>query len=793
MREYVRSDHPPTRVLSSSLDEFYRVHPEIAPQQVPPFGNDEHYAERLFLEKVVFPTLGPLGLLRLTPQKTFLDERRVERRIDFALEGEQSYAIEVEGETWHGADALRGDRFTDEKQRQRSLSAAGYIYKPFSFAEIRDGHAKSAFEGLCADDRILRAIMEENRLAPPSQDRSRPSPELERADLFWRLIRWLPSVFQETQLGLVGLVQKWVEAETAEVSVVNVKPEIGLLNLALADLLCLVERTAKLHGLDVKLPRVTIHNVGAHTQLLDTILRNYYRWRREPEQSDDDRRVDPTLSHSVVNTSSGTPKDQRPDCFYLEKDTTRLGVVNLERLRAQRADPLCCAEPPLWPTDAQRQKPTLDYFARRWFPPVLRLRDEQHQAITRTLERRSLLVLLPTGYGKSLCFQLPAMLVPAVVLVVSPLRALIRDQVWGLHQLGLQGIASITSFDSSAKKDEKLARLERGEVRLLYVSPERLQIRAFCQSLSRILQRIRVWALVVDEAHCVSEWGHDFRPAYLQIRHFRTDLEATIGQRVPILALTATASQLVRTDICNVLDIDDPPLATPSSNRREISISVHAASRPGDEDGKERTTRQGWLVDLFSERIPRALGRDALVLSGEPPFSDAAVVFSIYADPHGKHTIPLGLADIRETIISNQLTGEDLCRVHCTKPVQVCPECASHRIQRVRNGRANRDWECPDCGTRFPVPGRLEPDWEVYLKATQDAFKQDQFPLLVSTKGYGMGIDKRNIRAIVHFTFSSRLEGYYQEVDDCSIGEGGTLHWQGPGHIAARGVVRNRG
>src|SRR5258705_8877387 len=172
----------------------------------------------------------------------------------------------------------------------------------------------------------------------------------------------------------------------------------------------------------------------------------------------------------------------------------------------------------------------------------------QEEIIHDSLAGRDVFALLPTGGGKSLCFQLPAMARPGLTVVVSTLIALMKDQVDSLRENGIPATflnSSLAAGDSRAR----LRGLHNGEYRLLYVAPERLMLSGFLSDL----QRWKVNLLAVDEAHCISEWGHDFRPEYRQLAELRS-----LFPSVPVMALTATATGRVRQDIVKLLDLREP-------------------------------------------------------------------------------------------------------------------------------------------------------------------------------------------------------------------------------------------
>ncbi|WNO60307.1 DNA helicase RecQ [Rheinheimera sp. MMS21-TC3] len=297
-------------------------------------------------------------------------------------------------------------------------------------------------------------------------------------------------------------------------------------------------------------------------------------------------------------------------------------------------------------------------------------RDGQAEVIAATLQGQDSFVLMPTGGGKSLCYQLPALTLPLVTIVVSPLMSLMKDQV---DALKANGIAA-EYINSSLSREDILhifGLLRRGELKLLYVAPERLLQPAF---LSR-LEDVGVSLFAIDEAHCISQWGHDFRPDYMAL--------ALLKQRfpqVPIMALTATADAATRHDIVQQLTLKQPYVNQSSFDRPNIRYTVQEKFRPIEQ-----------LVSFLQRQD--------------------------------------GAAGI----------------IYCASRRKV-DEVAEQLKQRGYNTAAYH------AGLSSEQRDKV-----------QDAFKRDDYQLIVATVAFGMGVNKSNIRFVIHFELPRTIEAYYQE------------------------------
>ena len=300
-------------------------------------------------------------------------------------------------------------------------------------------------------------------------------------------------------------------------------------------------------------------------------------------------------------------------------------------------------------------------------------RPGQQKVIGQVLAGGDCLCVMPTGAGKSLCYQLPAVILDGVTLVISPLIALMKDQV---DQLRAQGIraAALNSALSPAEQAECLDAMVAGAYDLVYVAPERFRSRRFMQAL----QHVPIARLAIDEAHCISEWGHDFRPDYLRLGRARRAMG-----RPPTLALTATATDTVRRDIVEQLDLTDPTVLVTGFDRPNLSYAVVRSPT--------RSAKQDTLA-------------------------------AILADTPGSGIV-------------------------YTSSRNACDEVAAMVSTDCRR-------------SALAYHAGMESDQRT---AVQDAFMGGQTEVIVATNAFGMGVDKRDIRFVIHYNVPGSIEAYYQE------------------------------
>ncbi len=294
----------------------------------------------------------------------------------------------------------------------------------------------------------------------------------------------------------------------------------------------------------------------------------------------------------------------------------------------------------------------------------------QEEIIDRVLSKEDALVLMPTGGGKSLCYQLPAVLFSGVTVVVSPLIALMKDQVDGLRAHGIA--AGFINSSLTAAQISRVQQMARdGALKILYVAPERLASPEF----QDFLRSIELSLFAIDEAHCISEWGHEFRPEYRNLKTLRRDFP-----EVPIVALTATATEQVRRDIVNQLGLGQAQVFISSFNRANLSYAV-----------QPKRNSFNRLLELLNK--------------------------------------------------------------HKNEPVII------YRFSRDNTEELVEDLAAEGFNA-LPYHAGLDRELR---RDTQEKFIRDEVPIIVATIAFGMGIDKPDVRLVVHYELPKTLEGYYQE------------------------------
>lgn len=300
-----------------------------------------------------------------------------------------------------------------------------------------------------------------------------------------------------------------------------------------------------------------------------------------------------------------------------------------------------------------------------------KFRPLQLEIINSVLNKKDVLVLMPTGGGKSICYQVPALKLKGLTIVISPLISLMKDQVDALQLNGIKAQYINSTLSKEEIKEIEL-RIKNKEIKLLYIAPERLALKAF----KDFIKEIDISLIAIDEAHCISEWGHDFRKEYSNLKH----LKATFPN-IPIIALTATATSEVKKDILKQLKLEDPKIFTSSFNRENLNLILRE---------KNNTFAQ---------------------------------ILSLVEKNKGESTI-----------------------IYCH---------SRKDTQTLSDGLNKYGFKSLPYHAGLSIKAR---------EKAQESFITDKVNVIVATIAFGMGIDKSNVRLIIHNTFSKSIEGYYQEI-----------------------------
>ena len=299
-------------------------------------------------------------------------------------------------------------------------------------------------------------------------------------------------------------------------------------------------------------------------------------------------------------------------------------------------------------------------------------RERQDEIITSILEGKDVVTIMPTGGGKSICYQVPALILDGLTIVISPLISLMKDQVDNIKNMGIKS-AYINSTLSENEIKSILNDVIKNEVKILYVAPERLESTEFLN----LITRVKISQIAVDEAHCISQWGHDFRSSYRRISKF-IDL---LVYRPIITAFTATATDEVRRDIINLLRLNEPKIFITGFDRKNLKITIEKA-----------VVKKQYILDYINS----SEGASGIIYCATR--KDVDIIY--------------------EMLIANNIKGE--------------------RYHAGLNDEERR--------------------------VAQERFIYDQANVMVATNAFGMGIDKPDIRYVIHYNMPKSLEGYYQEI-----------------------------
>ena len=458
--------------------------------------------------------------------------------------------------------------------------------------------------------------------------------------------------------------------------------------LAIDDVCLWLEHICKLQRLDFRKPKIRVSEVSVekkfsfHPEAINIDFSLLRRWTDENE-----------LTPNLIAV--------RTDYYDYQKGKRDYGKICV-------TDPIAYN---LTPYAENEDTQLLRFFLKNIFN-YNNFKDGQLRIISNALSLRHTIGLLPTSGGKSLCYQLAALLQPAISFVVCPIKSLMYDQKYNLEKLFVNRTAYITGDQAAEKKTKVASDFAKGRYLWIWISPERLQSKDFRDELTTLNKNLIISYAVIDEVHCLSEWGHDFRTSYL-------NLSKTIGTYLPastFLGLTATASVNVLKDIKNEFGIKDEDVKTLTHySRPELEFRIINAR-----DNKKAVT-----ISL----LKKLLGENNTLQSSEGRI-DNGLIFT----PHVNG--PFGCYDL-----ANDLSRELKTEIRWF----------SGKVPKKKGPDMKR------------VPVLTPKEFNSHKMNAQREFHENKYPILVATKAFGMGVNKTNIRFTIHYGIPGSMESLYQE------------------------------
>ncbi|MCK4338923.1 MAG: RecQ family ATP-dependent DNA helicase [Candidatus Cloacimonetes bacterium] len=545
-----------------------------------------------------------------------------------------------------------------------------------------------------------------------------------------------PLSIARIQKTLIFLIEnKALDLKAKKWNIAIIERDVPCGFLAIKDFKILVKNLFDLEGKRRQLPKINLKiyytpeftncilNSNVKTELVNNPINNF--------------RADVVLDLSILQRT-GFSKIEK-EFVNKVKYNKKVVIRSVHSIKINHT--IKSAKPIKYKIPKEEQPKPLVYFLRNIFRKNAFL-PGQVDILRRSLRFKDIIALLPTGAGKSLTYQLSALLQPGVVMIVDPLISLMRDQKENLKDFGIDSTVFINSSLRAIERNDASEKMVKGFYQFIFISPERLQIAKFRKYLSR-MDETKFTYVVVDEAHCVSEWGHDFRTAYLRLgknaRKYchtlvrKRNSEGELKDEVPIIALTGTASFDVLKDVKIELGFninDESSIVRPLKyERKELEYRVIKTDDKKNSRSLPIKLLKETVADKKQEKLFEILNNLPNLKWDNGKYENLSEFFDQRLDyknsgivfcPHAKWIF--GVKDIYYKFLNINKEFEDITSYYASKLSD-----------------------------------------EIELEKIQDQFKKDELLLLVSTNAFGMGIDKPNIRFTIHFNMPQSIESFYQE------------------------------
>lgn len=641
------------------------------------------------------------------------------QKVDFSYESDAwKLAFEIDGE-----QHLNSSQSALDNRRSLELREAGWTELRIPASQVRQGAVSSRLSNVSktlAQDPLVKTTYE--NFTNPLWQSATGLAALNAVLSPVAVARIQVALIEAVESGTLRLDQQmW--------NIVVIERDVPCAKLAVIDFLQHLSKLLELAGLPSKLPKIklTILNTKEFQKVTDRVPKHLY----------EDYGV--SVKTALVDSDSDFyDADVCIDISILQKDNFAhpgagwyKGLVKasgdvfiLRGVHSYKKARKIAADTPITYKIDHKSKETLRFFLKNIFRKE-DFREGQFEVISRALRLKPVIALLPTGAGKSLCYQMAALLQPGITIVVDPLKTLMVDQAENMKAVGIDCVEFINSDQTAREREEVVRNFEQGSYLMVLVSPERFQIGEFRSSLSKVTVNHLIPYLVIDEAHCVSEWGHDFRTSYLNLARNARKYCNYKGFEPVVLALTGTASFVVLADVQREIGVEDEEakIQPTTFDRKELKFKIE----------KVQSSYKATQLLKTLKKLPEELKKDAKdFFKTDGDNTCSGIVFA----PH----------------VNADFGVYKICGALRAALPDTRVEFFSGEVPKLT------DWQNK---TKIPVMSSQE--FDEYKRETQKAFKNNKFPLLVATKAFGMGIDKPNIRYTIHYGIPQSLEAYYQE------------------------------